>query len=371
MDLVAPGVFVPTTDIQGTASYNTSDGVAGNYYQTFNGTSAATPHVAGVAALILSINPGLTQNQVRDIIESTCTKVGNYNYSTVTGRPNGTWNNEMGYGLVNAYAAVKAIYPTLSGPSTLCYGNSATYSITNLPNNAVVKWSINGMGLTSVSETGGTFTATPTYIGGKCTIRAIITTSYGTFEVLPKEVSTNGYQPIGGPDVVDLSHRYEYYTMNASTIQQWNINYDVYQPSYSNPSLLAVQLSKYSPYPMHILCAVTTGCGRFTATKDVQFVGGSPDPNEYSIYPNPTTTSFNIKHNEEEQPMLNTLVGDKGNTDNLSIVIYNDQSQLVRQQKVYLNQSINIDNLQDGLYIIHINDDKKIHREKLIIRRNQ
>ena len=40
------------------------------------------------------------------IIEKTARKVGGYTYSTFTNRTNGTWNNEMGYGLIDAYAAV-------------------------------------------------------------------------------------------------------------------------------------------------------------------------------------------------------------------------------------------------------------------------
>ena len=95
LDVVAPGKEITTTE------------VSGSYISTFQGTSAACPHVAGVAALILSVNPNLTSDGVIDIIERTARKVGGYSYTTVSGRPNGTWNAEMGYGLVDAYAAVQ------------------------------------------------------------------------------------------------------------------------------------------------------------------------------------------------------------------------------------------------------------------------
>ena len=102
LDVVAPGDGILST-------------VPNNNTDIYSGTSMAAPHVAGVAALVLSANPILTAQQVRDIIESTCQKVYQYSpsnplgytYSTSSGRPNGTWNNEMGYGLVNAFAAVQ------------------------------------------------------------------------------------------------------------------------------------------------------------------------------------------------------------------------------------------------------------------------
>lgn len=101
LDLMAPGVLIPTTDRTGSVGYTTSD-----YYPTFGGTSAATPHVAGVAALILSVNPNLTRKQVNDIIESTTRKTGGYTYANTSGRPNGTWTWEAGYGFLDANAAV-------------------------------------------------------------------------------------------------------------------------------------------------------------------------------------------------------------------------------------------------------------------------
>ena len=120
IDIAAPGVLIPTTDRTGSDGYNpntplhtgnggsliASDYSNRDYTVWFNGTSAACPHVAGTAALMLSVNPCLTQRDVSDIIESTAQKVGGYNYQIVTGRPNGTWANQLGYGLLDANAAV-------------------------------------------------------------------------------------------------------------------------------------------------------------------------------------------------------------------------------------------------------------------------
>ena len=119
LDVVAPGTNVPTTDRQGNDGYNnsttTTDYTDKDYTAFFGGTSAACPYVAGVAALVLSVNPNLTAQQVRDIIESTAQKVRPdlYEYKDTLGRPNGTWHREMGYGLVNAYAAVRAACATI------------------------------------------------------------------------------------------------------------------------------------------------------------------------------------------------------------------------------------------------------------------
>jgi subtilisin family serine protease len=109
LDVVAPSPNIYTTDRQGSLGYNDASGTSGNYYCCFGGTSAACPHVAGVAALILSINPTLIQSEVKNIIESTARKINSsiYAYATTSGRPNGIWNQYMGYGLVDAYESCK------------------------------------------------------------------------------------------------------------------------------------------------------------------------------------------------------------------------------------------------------------------------
>ncbi|HWM08744.1 MAG TPA: S8 family serine peptidase [Solirubrobacteraceae bacterium] len=105
VDVVAPCLEMPTTDRLGAFGYD-----PGDYYDRFNGTSSATPCVAGLAALILSENPGLSNVEVRSIIESTCDKIspGLYAYGNVATKPSGTWNDEVGYGRVNAERALLA-----------------------------------------------------------------------------------------------------------------------------------------------------------------------------------------------------------------------------------------------------------------------
>ena len=105
LDVVAPCIEIPTTDRLGGAGYG-----PGDYYDRFNGTSAATPHVAGLAGLILSLRPTLSNVEVRTIIESTADKISPslYAYSLIGTKPNGTWNEEVGYGRINVERALLA-----------------------------------------------------------------------------------------------------------------------------------------------------------------------------------------------------------------------------------------------------------------------
>jgi hypothetical protein len=65
-----------------------------------SGTSMATPHVAGLAALLFSLNPRLTNVQVRDLIETNAVDLG------ATG-----WDPYFGNGRINARKALAAVAP--------------------------------------------------------------------------------------------------------------------------------------------------------------------------------------------------------------------------------------------------------------------
>jgi subtilisin family serine protease len=54
-------------------------------YQFFQGTSMATPHVAGLAGLLLSVNPNLTVTQLRNAILNTVDKKASLSGKVSTG----------------------------------------------------------------------------------------------------------------------------------------------------------------------------------------------------------------------------------------------------------------------------------------------
>ncbi len=120
LDLVAPsGALsgngdVVTTDISGVNGEENGD-----YIYSFGGTSAACAEVAGVAALMLSINPTLTQYRVREILRETA--------SSAT-----YWTAAYGYGRVNAGAAVnkaKTELPAFTTSKTYNGENEMTITV--------------------------------------------------------------------------------------------------------------------------------------------------------------------------------------------------------------------------------------------------
>ena len=96
-DPLTNGIY--TTDRLGKAGYNTK----GDYTDEFGGTSSSCPGVAGAAALILSANPELNWEQVRQIIKETCDRI-----DPAGGQYDSKGHSIFyGYGRINAEKAVK------------------------------------------------------------------------------------------------------------------------------------------------------------------------------------------------------------------------------------------------------------------------
>jgi subtilisin family serine protease len=94
-DISAPGASIVSLGFPGNTTYDTHDG-----------TSMATPCVAGVMALMLEADPTLNPAQIDSIIELTAVKIGNFKK-----------NNTTGSGRIDALAAVNALF--YHGPSNL------------------------------------------------------------------------------------------------------------------------------------------------------------------------------------------------------------------------------------------------------------
>lgn len=102
-----------TTDRMGKAGYNpdeqghTAGDSAFSYTNSFGGTSSSCPGAAGVAALVLSINPGLKWLEVKELFKQACEKIDPQEgkYDSQGHSP------KYGYGRLNARTAVELAKP--------------------------------------------------------------------------------------------------------------------------------------------------------------------------------------------------------------------------------------------------------------------
>jgi Ca2+-binding RTX toxin-like protein len=115
--VTAPGVLDVTTDLTGIVGYWPED------YVSVSGTSFATPIVSGIAALMLQANANLGWRDVQNILAASTTHTGSAIGALTPGtNENGNWflnqaanwngggmhfSNDYGYGVVNAYNAVR------------------------------------------------------------------------------------------------------------------------------------------------------------------------------------------------------------------------------------------------------------------------
>jgi serine protease len=136
IDISAPGSAIYSTYFTG--NYNPG-------YANLQGTSMASPMVAGLCALVKSVNPQMTQTQITNCVLSTADNINGVN---------GNFIGQLGAGRINAYQAVLCAQTTINTPpvpviqadnTVRCPGASVQFfgsSIAGLPNSYL--WSFPG-----------------------------------------------------------------------------------------------------------------------------------------------------------------------------------------------------------------------------------
>ncbi|MBX2907977.1 MAG: Ig-like domain-containing protein [Taibaiella sp.] len=168
ISVIAPG------DVIFGLSY-TSD----TYYGSgMSGTSQATPHVAGLCALLLAQDGTRTHDAIKGIIEATAEDMVGPSSEDVSG-----FDNYFGHGRVNAYAALTyagCSTPTVTGTAAVCAGSTTT--LTGSPTGGT--WSSGSTSVATIASTGvvtgvsaGTAVITYLITGGCSTTRTVTVNS--------------------------------------------------------------------------------------------------------------------------------------------------------------------------------------------------
>lgn len=133
VDLAAPGVGITSTYV-------------GDTYKVMGGTSMATPHVAGLAALIRSIHPEFTSAEVETAMKATSKDLG------AAGR-----DDVFGYGRIRAAKALAWLPPDITPPTaTLMTPTAGRTSVSEFVRPTVVfDEPVNGVDASSVRLTDG------------------------------------------------------------------------------------------------------------------------------------------------------------------------------------------------------------------------
>ena len=377
LDLVAPGVDIRLLGLN-------------NSYITATGTSFASPMVAGVSALLLSINPNLTVQEIRNIIEETADKISGYTYTLGAGEnPTLTWNNQVGYGRLNAFAAVQAILPQINGPTNIC-NDPVTYNINDLPIGSTVNWAVTDNNLFTVdNSTSINFsTARSPGTSGTASIIAEVAPAAGcsTYDLdnyavqvgVPNIDITNiklqpggFYTPLPENCIYDYNTRYSVQVTGwpvGATSTDWDgmVN-NLYKDAWYTASFYPLPNDSYHYGSGYVEFKNSNACGNGPSL----VIGYGPCGGfySYSIYPNPASNELNLVFVEEQNLQSFSKNTETKESAELDISIINHQMEVILTKKGNTGTSmqINTSNLKPGNYIVHINIDGNNHRHHLVI----
>jgi serine protease len=131
IDVTAPGSSIYST-------------MPGGGYAYKSGTSMASPLVAGLCGLMLSLNPALTSSDIETCLVNTCVNIDTQNPSYI---------NQLGGGRIDAAAAMSCVSATLSyapvpdfvaNTTTVAAGGAVTFTDLTIYNSTSWQWTFTG-----------------------------------------------------------------------------------------------------------------------------------------------------------------------------------------------------------------------------------
>lgn len=363
-DAVFPGVAPAFGEILPAAGVNNL-----SYTGRMGGTSAATPQVAAVAALLLSMNNNLTQQQVFDIITQSADKVGGVVYNA-----NG-WSAEMGNGRLNACAALSRLPGrySVNGIDRLC--TTSTYTVPGLPAGSTIQWSSSNTGIATINNSGlatrvsqgsvtltatitianrcGTATATKTInVGSPISIQATMQGCSSGFQswVLSVTPTTNG-------------SNWSWTVSSLGTNSQINIY---------NPNSPSTNISVKGGGTVRL--TYTDACG--TVRTDGVTVYSTCPPFRIIVSPNPVKNNMSVQFSEGESRLAieNTTtpvrkIESKGKT--VVTLFEMNTSTISRQwsfkESATQNYNLNTNGLRRGVYVLQVDRDNETRVTKVIV----
>jgi Zn-dependent metalloprotease len=265
---------------------------------------------------------------------------------------------------------------TMSGPFVLCFSNTQ-YTLSNVPPSSTITWTCSN-NITRVSAQG----SNPCIFKGNATgsgwINATISNASCGSIIVPKNIWSGKFESTvvtGTPDVCPNS-LYTYIAQvpgghSSSYSYSWVYPSNWYNNGqYQNTILLQ---TPYSPQYGVVRVSITNSCG----TSGYSGITVYPSYNcggYFLIYPNPTSDELNIEINESAINAINdSLLPNLDNNEiekSFEIRIFNSMGFLLKStNESGLNFSIPVSDLNEGSYIIEINDGKSGYRQQFMIKR--
>jgi hypothetical protein len=398
VDLCAPG-------------YDVAISAAPGWYLTSSGTSYAAPLISGVVALMLDVNPCLSNLDIEYILKNSSVNIDNLN-------PN--YAGKIGAGRVDANAAVLMASNFITTPiqtnaeiTGTCTGNSGSISISPAGGQGpyTVQWSNNFIGLNQDSLSIGLYAINITDARG-CMIDTTIQVSTNAPTLITSiqtNVSCFGLAN-GAIDVTVVQGvpSYIYAWDNGATTEDLsNLNPGTYQLTLRDGNGCSTEFTyTISEASALILSATATSADNSNnGTIDLSVIGGTPaytyqwnnnetsedltnlapglytvtvtdangcqattagevifentnsvsevENNEWMIFPNPTNNDATIKWNNNKVD---------------EIFITDSNGKMISKKSVLGLNEFQVENLESGIYFVNLYiQNEKIASKKLIV----